>query len=289
METDVPADPPAAGPGKPFSAADWLLRGAVLIYAAGLVVAIFTRNGSSIGEIALMEWGVSHARIFLAEKIVASLALALALSLLFRPISLVLAALAGLALAEAYAGYRAGGYSFAEYKPFAEALRILTPLALIPLILSRTVYPSETGRRAATGWILRAGLAIVFFTHGLEAFGQSPVFIDLIIGSARKFFTVALSEAAAIKLLHLIAWLDIAVAVLVLVRPSRPLLGWLCFWGLVTALSRPLALGFGAYPEVLLRVSHFLAPIALWFLLYPPANRVRRAQTNSSEGSTSDS
>lgn len=289
METDVPVEPPATGLRESFSAANWLLRGAVLIYAAGLVVAIFTRNGSSIGEIALMEWGVSHARIFLAEKIVASLAFALALSLLLRPTSLVLAALAGLVFAEAFAGYRAGGYSFAEYTPFAEALRILTPLALIPLIISRSAFPSEAGRRAAAGWILRAGLAIVFFTHGLEAYGQAPVFIDLILGSARNLCGTSLSEPVAIKLLHLIAWVDFAVAVLVLARPSRPLLGWLFFWGLVTALSRPIALGFGSYPEVLLRASHFLAPIALWLLLFPPASSERRAQTNSSDGSTSDS
>lgn len=273
----------------PLRRADWLLRITVVIFAAGLAIAIFTRNESSIGDIALMEWGLPPGQIFLWERIVVTLLFAGAVSLLFYPSSLVLIAIAGAVFAEAYAGYRSGGYAFAEYTPFAEALRYLTPLALIPLTWATVRF--EPWRSTMAAWILRVGLATVFFMHGLEALWQHPGFIDLILGSARNLFGLGLSEAVAVKLLQVIGWADLAVALLLLIRPSRPLLSWLCFWALVTALSRPIGLGFGAYPEVLLRASHILAPAALWWLLFASKSGqpAENGQTKSSEGSTSDS
>jgi hypothetical protein len=48
------------------------------------------------------------------------------------------------------------------------------------------------------------------------------------------------------------------------------LLLWMTFWGLATAASRMTALGYPngmyAYPELIVRGSHFLGPLALWCL-----------------------
>jgi hypothetical protein len=67
------------------------------------------------------------------------------------------------------------------------------------------------------------------------------------------------------------------VALAILFGRWKPLLVWLCFWSTVTAFSRMTALGVGSYPEVLLRSSHILAPVALWCLAaYLSELRARR-------------
>lgn len=266
--------------------ADWLLRIAVLIHAIGVAIALFSRNSSSLGEIALMEWGIPHPQIFLGEKVAATILVALAASVFVYPTSFALVAIAGLVFAEAYAGFHCAGHELFQYTMLAESLRYLAPLALLLLIFSRSIAPSEVWRSKAAAWILRVGLAIVFFTHGLEALRQHSGFIDLILGSARNVLGLSLTETFATRLLFVIGWLDVAVAALVLVRPSRPLLAWLCFWGLITALSRPVGLGFGAYPEVLVRAAHFLAPIAVWWLTFPPNRSENREPAASLNDST---
>jgi len=270
-------------------AADLVLRFSTFLFSAGLAIALLTRKGSAIGGVALMDWGISHDTIFLFEKIGSFALLGLATVLLIFPSILIVLLIAGIAFAEAYAGYYNGGYAFFELTLFAQALRYLAPLALVPLVVSRSVFKAEKLCRWTAEWILRIGLAVVFFTHGFEALGKNPVFVDLILGSARTF-GISMTEASAGIALTIIAWVDFAVAGLTLFRLSRPLLGWLCFWGLITALSRPISLGLASYPEVLLRAPHFLAPVALWFLVIQPRARRQKAsdQTRSSAGSAID-
>lgn len=290
--------------GSAASAADWLLRASLFLFALGTAVALMTRAGSSIGEIALMDWGVSHSTIFLVERVTGAAFLVLAASMFVFPTVFAALVIAAVTFAEAYAGYLTGGHAFYQLTPFAEALRYLAPLALVPLVVSRKLLPRDSWRNGSAAWILRVGLAIVFCAHGLEALGKSAVFIDLILGSMRGF-GLSLSESAASQLLLVIGWVDIAVAILVLVRPSRPVLAWLCFWAAITAFSRPLSLGWGSYPEVLLRASHILAPIALGCLLQsnwretaasrkaasvePATSGAGAVQTSSSAGSSTAS
>ncbi len=66
MSSDIHGSATAAPPT--IRAADWTLRIAILLFALGLARQYFTRVGSSFGSIALLEWGVSHAHIMLAEK-----------------------------------------------------------------------------------------------------------------------------------------------------------------------------------------------------------------------------
>lgn len=253
-------------PGKAVSSlllkADWTLRLAILLFAVGLARALFTRVGTSFGNLALMEWDVAHADILFAEKLAATLILAAAVSIVIRPTVVALLLIAAPIFAEACAGVRAGGFPFYELTPYANAMRYLTPLALIPLL-----FRSRPGAVTLSAWVLRLGLATIFLIHGYEAWQLHPQFIDYIIGSGRKLGEIEISESTASRLLRWIAVLDLVAAVMVLVSCSRWLLAWLCIWGLVTALSRPLSAGFQAYPEVLLRASHFLGPVALWWLI----------------------
>jgi hypothetical protein len=252
------------------AAADWLLRLAILAHALGVAVAIFTRSGSVLGDIALMNYDVGHATIFFWERLVASLLLVAALSLLAFPTVVALVVIGAIIALEACAAQRAGGFPFAEYTPLAMALRYLTPLALVPLVVAERIAAPGRWRAMTASWILRVAVAIVFCIHGLEAIWLHPGFIDLIIGSARNALNLAVSETTAAQMLRVIGIVDLVVAILILVHPWKPLLGWICFWGLITALARPLAHGLGAYPEVLLRSSHILAAIAIGCLVYGP-------------------
>jgi hypothetical protein len=266
----LPDPPRAPAPGR-IHAADWLLRIAIFLHALGFARALFTRAGSSLGSIALLEWEVPHATILAAEKAGSAILLAAAASVLLRPTAAVLAVIAAAILTECLAGVRAGGFHFSDFTPLTRALRYLAPLALLALVVRNGSRAAGRRRCRIAGWILRIGLAAVFASHGYEAWKLHPGFVDFVIVGARDLAGFDLTESAATPVLKTIAVIDFVVAAWVLVRPSRILLGWLCFWGLVTALARPLTLGAMAYPDVLLRASHVLAPLAVWLLL--PARR----------------
>src|SRR5699024_87135 len=81
-----------------------------------------------------------------------------------------------------------------------------------------------------------------------------------------NIFGVRWSEATAVQIMQVIGWVDIVVALAVLLKPNKYLLAWLLFWSTLTAFSRMTALGTGAYTEVLMRASHIVAPLAVYML-----------------------
>src|SRR5690606_32673211 len=113
-----------------------------------------------------------------------------------------------------------------------------------------------------------------------------PGFIGLLIGSSRKLLGFPLSESAAAPILQIIGALDILVAALALSSSWRPLLGAPAFWGFATALSRPIAQGFASYPEVLVRASHLLAPIAIWWLVSALKSRFPDSSKTTADSGT---
>lgn len=245
-----------------------LLRFAVVAHAAGVTVSLFSGAGSPIGSIALMQWGASHEMIFLLERIVSAALLALAVSLFFYPATISLLVISAAIVADAWTAQHVGGEPYAEYALLTHGLRFLLPLALIAVV--RAEGQGENRSRdliRLANWILRVGLATIFFMHGMEALWHHPGFIDLIIGSAWHLVGVTVGESAAIQALNVIGAVDVLVALLLLIKPWRALLMWMCFWGLATALSRPIAMGFASYPDVLVRASHFLSPLAIALLL----------------------
>lgn len=265
----------------PVQSADWLIRLAVVIHAAGLAVALFSGAGSGIGGVALMEWGIPHDPIFLTEKIASLVLLALALSLWIYPFAPAMVLISLAIIAECLAVRRFGGEYFSEYTLFTHAPRFLMPIALLFLVRFR-----RSGKEAVQGlvsamWVLRLAICVVFFVHGVEAVLHNPRFIDLIIGSMYRVFDMSVSEATATTALTVIGVVDILVALVVLVRPGRKLLFWMCFWGFITALSRPLSMGFASYPDVFVRAAHFLAPVSLWLLVRYARARAEKEKDSS--------
>src|SRR3990172_6748748 len=82
-------------------------------------------------------------------------------------------------------------------------------------------------------WVLRVAIFGEFLGHGIFGLQGKKEWISWI-----SELTGA-SDVLAIQLLTLIGLLDIAVALVVLVRPLRPVVAWAVIGGFWTALVRP--------------------------------------------------
>ena len=110
----------------------------------------------------------------------------------------------------------------------------------------------------AVSWILRIAVAGEFIGHGVFALQAKQGWIPY-------FASVGISAGTAVTLMPLIGVMDIILALIVLVRPIRPLLLWMAFWGFLTALIRPIA-GEPIW-DFVERFANWGAPLALFFLL----------------------
>lgn len=136
----------------------------------------------------------------------------------------------------------------------AHAARYGAPLALLLLGL---------GGGLPASLCLRLCAALTFAAHGYEALVHNPYFIDLLLLSAARV-ELQPTEASARLALDVIAWVDLAVAVLVLVTRWRPVALYMAAWGAVTAASRVTALGLDAWTETGMRAANALVPLALY-------------------------
>lgn len=156
--------------------------------------------------------------------------------------------------------------------PFATQIgRIAVPLGLLLIYRSSPEDPLGHKRAALTMQLLRWALAIVFFAHGIEAWQQSPRFLDLMINSTQRIFSLSMTESTARQCLTAIGGLDIAIAIACLGVRSLTVMWWMTLWGLATAASRLVANGWQmSWHETLSRIPHFSLPLAVvlwWHLL----------------------
>jgi len=108
-------------------------------------------------------------------------------------------------------------------------------------------------------WLLRIGVAGEFIGHGLLAIRGKQDWIGWISQ------LTGVSIEMATTLLLLIGALDLVVAVVVLIRPVRPILLWAAFWGFWTALVRPIV--GESILDFIERSANWAAPLALYYLL----------------------
>lgn len=113
-------------------------------------------------------------------------------------------------------------------------------------------------------WVLRIAIAGEFVGHGVFALQGKKVWIDWI----RQLTGAEIGVAA--MLLTLIGLMDLLVALIVLVRPIRAVVLWAVFWGLWTALVRPLV-GEPIW-DFIERWANWGAPLALLLLIGWPKN-----------------
>ncbi len=117
--------------------------------------------------------------------------------------------------------------------------------------------------RKIIDWILRIAVAGGFIGHGIFALQVKEGWIPY-------FTSVGISAEMAAALLPLIGIMDIALAILILIRPVRLALLWMAFWGFLTALIRPIA-GEPVW-DFVERWPNWGAPLALLFLHGWPRN-----------------
>ena len=113
-------------------------------------------------------------------------------------------------------------------------------------------------------WVLRVAVAGEFIGHGVFALQGKKDWI----GWFAKFGVA--DTGVATQLLFLIGVLDIAVALLILVKPVRIALLWMALWGFWTALIRPLV-GMPIW-DFVERWANWGAPLALLLMRGWPKN-----------------
>lgn len=108
-------------------------------------------------------------------------------------------------------------------------------------------------------WILRISVAGEFIGHGMFAVQGKQDWV----GWFAKFGVS--NPDTATQLLLIIGLVDIALAVLVLIKPVRIVLLWMVFWGFWTALLRPIV-GMPVW-DFVERWANWGAPLALYLML----------------------
>ena len=108
-------------------------------------------------------------------------------------------------------------------------------------------------------WILRISVAGEFIGHGVFSIQGKKEWV----GWFAKFGVV--DAGIATQLLFLIGVIDIALAILILIRPVRIALLYMVFWGFWTALLRPMV-GMPIW-DFIERWANWGAPLALLLLI----------------------
>lgn len=108
-------------------------------------------------------------------------------------------------------------------------------------------------------WVLRISVAGEFIGHGVFALQGKQDWI----GWLAQFGIPDPGMAA--QLLFIIGIIDIALAILVLVKPIRLALLWMVFWGFWTALLRPIV-GMPVW-DFVERSANWGAPLALLLMI----------------------
>ncbi len=108
-------------------------------------------------------------------------------------------------------------------------------------------------------WVLKIAVAGEFIGHGVFALQGKKAWIGW-------FATFGISDPqTATTLLWLVGAMDIALAVLILIRPIRIALLWMAIWGFWTALIRPIV-GEPIW-DFVERWANWGAPLALLLLV----------------------
>jgi len=109
--------------------------------------------------------------------------------------------------------------------------------------------------------ITRIAISLTFIGHGIYAIGVNPKWVILIT-------TFGFSVEKAIMIMPYIGVLDLIVATLILVKPSKVLLFWMVFWAFITALSR--VISGDSVLEFIERSSNWGLPLVYLLFKYFP-------------------
>jgi len=107
-------------------------------------------------------------------------------------------------------------------------------------------------------WVLKIGVFGIFLGHGIYAIQVNQAWVPFLV-------KVGFSNDISLQIMPYIGYLDIIVAVSVLIKPLRIILIWAIFWAFLTALMRPIA--GGSILDFIERAGNWATPLALLLLL----------------------
>ncbi len=246
-----------------------LLILSIIATVAAVAIKTYRGDGTALNAFLFLNLQWSNQDADRLESVCLAMVLAVTAVGVLRPVWYWLLPAAVWILVESILKTQVGGEAFYQLAPGAAALRCGAPLGTALLLSGYACGQScrHLGFRSGA-LLLRIAVAIVFLSHGYEAWKHNAGFIDLIIGSAAKHLDVWLDEMQVVRWLSIIGAVDILVGLWLLLGSNRYVLVWACIWGLITTLSRMTSLGLGAYPEVLYRATHFIVPLALLLLIW---------------------
>lgn len=158
-----------------------------------------------------------------------------------------------------------GGKRYSDFAILAHATRWALPLiAWLGFYLKARGKALETSRVFVDFMLLST--SITFLVHGWEAYSLNPPFQDLLYSSF-SMFGISISETINYSILKTVGLMDFTLAISILFFRNFKIFLWMAFWGLITALSRPLTMGLEAWPEFAMRIANCALPFVL-FLTY---------------------
>jgi hypothetical protein len=252
----VASDSPA------MKAVGWVLRMSVALMCVGAAVDAW--RSPVVGAELVETWRLAAGAGPMVDAASVWVLLAFAPLALCYPMPMVLLPLAGWMLIVALARTLAGG-PFYELQIPVHACRWLAPLALALVVRWPRRKFLSLRRVRIMEWTLRAGAAMTFAGHGLEAIANNPEFVPLIAG-VRVMVGLRADEAAMNVLLPTIGAMDLMLALAIVLGRFRFIGVYMAMWGGAAAVSRVIAGGFGAYPDMLLRLVNAGVPLALLLL-----------------------
>lgn len=111
---------------------------------------------------------------------------------------------------------------------------------------------------AVLPWILRWGVAACFLGHGMLGVMQTAAWTSY-------FAVMGIGRDTALHLMPVVGAIDVAMAALVMIRPTRRLAFFMVVWCAWTALLRPLA--GESFWEAVERTGNYGAPLGLLLLM----------------------
>ncbi|TWU16300.1 hypothetical protein [Allorhodopirellula heiligendammensis] len=183
---------------------------------------------------------------------------------------------------------------WAELTLAEDAVRYIAPVTLIILSGRPAASPLVKGGRSGgtplAVLLLMIAASATFAAHGYKAVERYGPFTDLILLSDLQWTHMSMSQTTAETILVVVGVIDLVVALLLIPTRWRSVALYMAVWGIIAAVSRMTAYGFGAWPETLLRAANGGVPLAIFG--YWTISRASRLQlpreTSESETHTLD-
>ncbi len=122
--------------------------------------------------------------------------------------------------------------------------------------------------------------SLTFAVHGWEAYNLNPPFQDLIYRFA-SMVGISVPESVNFGILKAVGCMDLLLAASILFLHKPKIFLWMAFWGLITAFSRPLTMGFDAWPEFAMRIANCALPFGLFLIFKTQKQAVVEPELNT--------